>query len=276
MAFTRQHCTPYKTLRNLILSAILTLPFFWNHVRAYTFTEDFQRGNFWASFPIPLSPFVATGEGQEQLQQILDEVEDEWENALGQEIWDIAPVVILDRLEGNTIRWSNDFGAETGYDPQQTLAITVRYSSSGLFTRTEIILNGSLTYLRDNQYQLLKKTILHEMGHTVGLDHSNHQAIMAAYISGVETLQEDDLEGIRAIFDQTGQRQASGISPLLKNEKNSLSSNMLGSCGTVTTNNNDGGGSSGSGGAAASFILSLLLGLLSTQLHRGKLCLLAQ
>jgi hypothetical protein len=269
-----------KTYLTILIITIITVATWWGEAMAYSFTEDFKRGSFWSTFPITMAPFVATGEDQALLQEILDESEEEWESVLGQEIWDIAPVEILTGLEGNSIRWSNDFGNETGYDPQQTLAITVRYTTSSLFTRTEIILNGSLDYLRENRHQILKKTILHELGHTIGLDHSDHQAIMAPYISGVEQLQLDDHAGIKAIFEETEQRQIDGVSTLTSTQKNSLGNDMIGSCGTVAISalrqgGGGGGGNSSGGTQAVSFALSLLLGLLaSTTLSKGKLCLL--
>lgn len=230
---------------------------------AWAFTEDFNQGYYWGSLPISFGKFVTNPSDGPLLAQLTDQAQQEWENAIGQEIWSTTPGYNVGGASGNHIRWSNNFGAETGYDPNTTLAVTVRYSSGTHFARVEIILNGENNALRSNSGGMLKKTILHELGHTIGLDHSQQHSIMGASISSVSALTWDDSQGANAVVNEHLYRQQIGyVSPLAKDS----SEGKAAACGSVLLVGSD--DHDGPGGHL-SFIFSLILGLLIAKMPKA-------
>lgn len=221
-------------------------------LHAYEFAADVKQGAYWQSFPLKMQIVIPMNDGG-QLFQIVKECENEWENALGVDIWDISQAGPNDQ---NTIYWEDDFGNVTGYNPSQTLALTLRYQQGGLFSKVQIIINGSLQILRQNWSSMLKKTILHEMGHTIGLDHSTAPAIMQAYVGNFSHLEDDDIQGANAVIDQQRSRQATGyISPLSAEDAQKIMS-----CGTLSLT--DDSSNNGQGPISLSFLFSLLMGIL--------------
>lgn len=238
----------------LLLMAILLS----ETAEAYTFTQDFTKGYYWQSFPIKLAKFATNPNDGTQLEDLTNEAISDWESATGKDIWEESEVQTSSSYSGNYIRWSEKFGEETGYDPTKTLAITIRYNKGTFFEQTVIILNGSLSYLKQNWGNSLKTTILHEIGHTIGLDHSKESAVMAASLTSVSSLQTDDIQGANAVLDESLKRQSTGfVSPFSTSvtEKNSL----VPACGTIE----EVSGGEGSGRGGSNFIGSLLIGLLA-------------
>lgn len=227
--------------------------------KAYSFTQDFQKGVYWKSFPLTMTRFAADQAEGDLLQTLVDESVSEWENSTGTEIWNISPVEISNNFRGNYIRWSYNFAAETGFDATRTLAVTIRYNSGTYFEQVVIILNAQITYLRTNFGGALKKTILHELGHTIGLDHSDQEAIMAATLTSISSLQDDDIRGMNALIDETQKRQQSGF---VANQTQSSESNKVAACGTIEDI------ASGGGGGGIQFLQSLLMGVVLALMAR--------
>lgn len=264
MVHTKKQAISIIPLFMLMASFVLAvMP---SNSQAYSFTSDFNKGFYWQSFPIQMAKFVTDPSDGALLEQLTNQSVAEWENAVGKNIWDFSSVKTTSSYSGNYIRWSDNFGEETGYDPSKTLAITIRYNQGTFFQQTVIILNGNISYLRQNWGNSLKTTILHEIGHTLGLDHSGNNAIMAANLSSLTTLQPDDIQGVNAIVDETIRRQATGyVSPYsATTEKNGLGP----ACGSIEEIGK--GSGPGGGNAAANFLGALLLGFIFVALTGKK------
>jgi hypothetical protein len=156
------------------------------------------------------------------LSSLLNRAIEQWENAVGRELWQSDDSYELSGADSSSshIRWSNDFGAETGYDPGSTLAVTIRYRTGTFVERVEIILNREDSSLVNNVNNMLYQVILHELGHSIGLDHSEFfSAVMYQSLIGLESLQSDDVNGANSVVDETLHRQSSGfISELVRRE----------------------------------------------------------
>ncbi len=227
---------------------------------AYDFTEDFENGIYWRSFPVTFEKYVSSTSEGSVLDSLVAQAEGEWEDAVGSDVWTIPDGHhVSSSYSGNVIRWSDNFAAETGYSPTSTLAVTVRHRVGTYFSKVEIILNGENSRLRANTSNILYQTILHEMGHTIGIDHSQYtSAVMYASLQGINSLSNDDQNAVVAVVDEAIYRQSTGYVSALAAGDDSNGGNMLacGSVALVSENNN------GPGSGAATVILGFMLVLL--------------
>ena len=244
--------------KNLILLSLLTCLIVPKLANAYSFTTDFSMGFYWQSFPIGMTMFTTdVSDGVVLANAVLD-AQEQWEDAVGQMIWSIpADPVVSKSYYGNTVRWATDFAAETGYDPTYTLALTIRHQVGTYIVRSEIIINSSYSGLNPDGYlnqSLLRKVILHEMGHTFGLGHTDQPGIMQPYVGSYSSLYSDDIKGAQEVIKETVWRQETGyVSPYAYQEDD----NIFSACATV-------GGDSDN----FTFLLSVITGLLAIVLIR--------
>ena len=219
----------------------------------YNLTRDFVDGFYWASLPINIQVEDSAGARANDIFTLARESIQDWERATSLKLWDITA-----SGTSNLIRWSNNFAAETRMDPNSVLAVAVRYTNGPYFARTEIIINGAHPSFNTQFSSLnrtnLKTTLVHELGHTMGLDHSNNlNAIMAPSLQPYYTgIHSDDRMGMEDAHSQMEHRQLTRyVSPLsYSNENQSAQALSCGTTGPATA------------GASASGMFSLALGML--------------
>lgn len=151
---------------------------------------------------------------------------------------------------------SSVFGRSFG---SGTLAITTSHSRLNARTEADVLFNSAFSWnsysgpLRraSNGGSLndLRRVALHEFGHVLGLDHPDDagqrvSAIMNSAISNIETLQPDDIAGVRALYGGT---PAPALTP--PGPPGGLATSSSGSSVSLTWN------APSSGGAAAAYII---------------------
>ena len=218
-------------MKKIILILALSLASI-SHSWGYKFTSDFAAGFYWSSLPVQITVVDSDATRKARLENLSKIAINEWMRGVGTDIWSFYTSDIGASASGrNVVRWSTNFAAETGMSASTTLAAAIRYTSGPYIARTEIVINGSHSMTSDDRY--LKTILIHEFGHTVGLDHSEDpNAIMAPSLQLTSNgLNSDDINGMNAVISTTHHYQATGyISPLSKGEE-STTSPM--SCGSV-------------------------------------------
>jgi hypothetical protein len=214
----------------------------------YRLTTDFNNGFYWSTLPINITVIETNAARKSMLEDLSKTAIDEWETSSGLSLWDYTGTGTK-----NIIRWSTKFAAETGMDPDSTLAVAIRYTKGPYFARTEIVINGG-HFLNQDEANL-RTTITHELGHTMGLDHSDiDRAVMAPTLQTWYTgLHSDDVEGVQAAQAEMDRRQVTGYVSPLAYETEETQQPL--SCGTV-------GPATATSGVSVNGMLSLAGGLL--------------
>jgi hypothetical protein len=216
---------------------------------AFRLTSDFTNGFYWSTLPINITVIESDPARKTLIEDLSRAAIDEWQTRSGLSLWDYGDVGTK-----NIIRWSTNFASETRMDPASTLAVAIRYTKGPYFARTEIVINGGHILNQDQAY--LRTTITHELGHTMGLDHSEvAQAVMAPTLQAWYTgLHSDDVQGVQAAQSEMDHRQVTGyVSPLSYDTGTSQTQAL--NCGTI-------GPAAATSGVSLNGMLSLAGGLL--------------
>lgn len=208
----------------IIFLLLLSLPAW-----GYRLTQDFYNngdGFYWQSLPIEIMVSDKDANRKAYLESLAQEAIQRWESNSGFSLWSFTGSGTK-----NVIRWSTNFAKETKMDPKSVLAVAIRYVNGPYFAKTEIVINGGHELNQIEKY--LKTTLVHELGHTMGLDHSeNGSAIMAPTLQEVGNLTFDDVQGMGHAHSIHMQRQLDRyVSPLAYSTEETESQPL--SCGTV-------------------------------------------
>lgn len=217
---------------------------------SYEFTTDFNTGFFWENLPLDFHISEFNEDKKEILKEIVSSAASVWERGVGEDIWEFEK-----EISGrNIIRWAVDFEKETGFDPESTLAVTIRHNIAPYWAKAEIILNPNKQFLLLNT-ESLHYILMHELGHTMGLGHTDDEnSVMKASFAGeILDLSSDDISGM---MDALGVMQERRANPTLLASTSEEESKDGLSCGTV-----DLSGGSGPKGPLQ-FLISLLMGAL--------------
>ena len=214
----------------------------------YQLTQDFMNGFYWSTLPINITVEETNPTRKTLLEDLSKAAINEWETSSGLSLWDYTGTGTK-----NIIRWSTNFAAETRMDPVSTLAVAIRYTKGPYFAKTEIVINGGHV-LNQNEANL-RTTLTHELGHTMGLDHSEvGQAVMAPTLQPwFVHLHSDDVQGVQAAQAEMDHRQVTGYVSPLAYESTETSQPL--SCGTI-------GPVTATSGISANGMLSLAGGIL--------------
>ena len=199
----------------------------------YNLTQDFANGFYWASLPVKFVVIDKDSSRKELLTQLAESAIRQWENKTGYKLWELSS-----EGSSNIIRWSNNFEKETRMDATSVLAVAIRYTNGPYFAKSEIIINGNHSAFNSPYSSInntnLGTTIVHELGHTMGLDHSeNMLAVMAPTLQfPYNGLHQDDVTGMKDAYDQTEHRQLTRYVSPLSYTKEAQSGQAL-SCGTT-------------------------------------------
>lgn len=228
-------------------------------VFAYEQTEDFKSGFYWEKFPLKVHVLDPDNAESSRLNGLLERSFNEWEKQVDQDIWELSENALM----VNTVRWSSDIEGETGYTAEETLGVAIRHQVGKYYQTFEIILNRNNEDLFNNVDNLLYNTIIHELGHTIGLGHTQKQGIMNEIVpndimlqqfqesdiiplegEGISRLSADDIDGMKEIVEITLHRQEFGLTSIPVNN-----------CAASST-------SAGSSAGQLSYLLSLIIGAL--------------
>lgn len=215
---------------------------------SYQFTVDFQNGAFWSKFPIDLYISEKDEDRASLLFRHLTDAANDWENSLGRNIWNVK---YGNESHQNQVKYSFNFQADVGKDPYGTLAVAYRVKKGAEFQRTGIVVNGEIPDLLYDE-SLLRQTLLHELGHTIGLGHSDRPAIMGAVLGSVDYISSDDSLGLREAHDLHIHRQENGSTYTGETKSEDEVLQGMG-CGSISID----GGNPGSG--PLSYVLGVMM-----------------
>lgn len=150
-----------------------------------------------------------------------------------------------------------------------TLAVAIRYTEGPYFAKTEIVFNGNHPMLDDtlnyNTQPAIFKTLVHELGHTMGLDHNpfDTDSIMYPSLNSLVfyRLAQDDVRGMQAAHEQMSNWQLEGYTSPLAYEKYTVNETPL-NCASV--------GVVAQSGSSLSGIFSVLAGILISFVRKLK------
>jgi hypothetical protein len=244
---------------------------------SYTLNNVAQNGARWRSYPVTLDINTAgSGLPDSDVMDVITGDMNKWNEAIGFSALELgeenrAPSSTAMDTDGkNQIVFSTNFQSDSkGFDPKSAVAIAGQYGDGYSMTDAFIIFNAEyVAWNTDSNVSTAKKTYsdhlptiaLHELGHVLGLGHSqNTDAVMAAVRQTkiITDLTADDVEGAKFVTSVGSAAGSAGQGQSYSNDNSS--SSKSGGCGTIAAAANGNGGNGGNiGGNAAVMLLPML------------------
>jgi len=259
-----------------ILILVLATFAFAQTLCAYKLNNVALNGARWRSYPVSLQLNPAnSGLPSKTVLAVIQQDMEKWNTAVGFEALavsrisdSVAAANVMDVDGINAIGFSISFKNDSnGFDPKSAVAIAGQYGDGYTMSDAFLLFNSEYVswYTDDTQSSIkrgytdhLPTIALHELGHVLGLGHSEvASAIMAAVRqTKIETtLTDDDIAGARYVtgIDTTSNDAGSSTST-----DNNTSSSMSGGCATITTNSSGGSNGGNISGNAAIMLLPML------------------
>jgi hypothetical protein len=170
-------------------------------------------------------PYRTLIDGSPSFNEVARKALNDWNRRIGE--LKLVPIVGSTAPIGDENGVSNVFFDSTvyGFDFGDAVAVTLTTRTRKGFTgEKDVIFNGLLEWdsyrgrLRmhnfDYTYDLLR-VALHEFGHVLGLDHPDEvgqrvTAIMNAYVSNIDALQTDDINGAISLYGPAAPKPIAG------------------------------------------------------------------
>lgn len=263
-------------MKKVILAVAVLL--FASSMYGYRLNRVAESGSRWQQLPVSMTLNPAdSGMGSEETQRAITGAMDSWNKGVGASILDVGSINTglkasqgMDPDAVNAIVFSKSFLADTGFDADVTVAVGGQYGDGSAMSSAFIVFNaqkvgwGTDGTCKGYSYCDDLETIsLHELGHVLGLGHSEvAEAAMSAKRGSKinRELMQDDIDGAKFLTQYSvagGSASYSGDS-----DQSSGGGGGSGGCGTISTGSGNGNGN-GMGGTIAMMLLPLLaLGVL--------------
>ena len=247
-------------------------------IYAYQLNNVANNGARWRSYPVsmsvnPTNSFLA----DKEVSATITDAMGKWNQAVGFEALEISsidyktPASSTMDIDGkNMIAFSTNFRADSnGFDPQSAVAIAGQYGDGYAMTDAFLLFNSEyVAWDTDDARSTAKRSYrdhlptitLHELGHVLGLGHSeNSTAVMAAVRQTkiMTELTNDDVQGASYVTGSGSTETGTGEGQTYNSSSNDNSSS--GGCGTIAASGLGGGNNGGNiGGNAAMMLLPML------------------
>jgi len=243
---------------------------------AFQLNNVAKNGARWRSYPVSMTLNVDNaGLTDKEVMATIQEEMAKWNDVVGFQVLEVSglettPAANTMDVDGiNMIAFSTNFKTDSnGFDPQSAVAIAGQYGDGYSMTDAFLLFNAeyvawdtdSATSTAKRSYRDHLPTIaLHELGHVLGLGHSdNTSAVMAAtrQTKIMATLTDDDIAGGKYVTSVDS--SASNYGSEETNSNNTTNSSSSGGCGTIVNNSNGSSNGGNISGNAAIMLLPML------------------
>jgi hypothetical protein len=249
----------------LVILVVSLLTF---NINAYRLNSVAEAGARWINLPIQMEINTRNNNGlsSSEIISTMEDAMDKWNTGTNKEIFELTGTNAMSSsqamaLDGTSqIVFSDNFMADTGFDPHTVVAIGGQYGNGTEMRDAFVVFNDeNVTWTLSGASPAatgysdhLLSIAVHELGHTIGLGHSQYSdAVMYGSRTALikDNLSQDDIDG--ALYLTSSSLAGSGSS--------STRSSGGGGCGSISNVNSTGSGNTN----LAILMLMPLLALIS-------------